>query len=88
MKELADIRVEIDAIDDQLADLVRRRLDIVGEVAAAKREKGVPVSDPARERAILTRVAEKVGPEYENAARLVFSAIFEVSRMRQVARMR
>lgn len=85
MKELADIRVEIDAIDDQLADLVRRRLDIVGEVAAAKREKGVPVSDPARERAILTRVAEKVGPEYENAARLVFTTLFGVTKARQRA---
>jgi len=77
--------VEIDAIDDQLADLVRRRLDIVGEVAAAKREKGVPVSDPARERAILTRVAEKVGPEYENAARLVFTTLFGVTKARQRA---
>ena len=85
MKELADIRVEIDAIDDQLADLVRRRLDIVGEVAAAKREKGVPVSDPARERAILSRVAEKVGPEYENAARLVFTTLFGVTKARQRA---
>ena len=85
MKDLGDIRGEIDAIDDQLADLLRRRLDIVGEVAAAKREKGVPVSDPARERAIMTRVAERVGSEYEDAARLLFTTLFGVAKARQRA---
>ena len=85
MKELDDIRSEIDGIDDRLAALIKRRLDIVGEVAEAKRRMGTPVSDPAREREIMTRVAEKVGPEYENGARLIFTTLFGIAKARQRA---
>ena len=83
MKDLADIRGEIDSIDAQLADLLKRRLDMMGDVAAVKREKGVPVDDPAREREVVAHVAERVGPEHENAARLVFAAIFDAAKARQ-----
>ena len=55
MKDLSDIRGEIDSIDTQLAGLLKRRLDIVGEVAAAKREKGVPVTEAG----ISTRFARR-----------------------------
>ena len=83
MKDIGSIREEIDSIDRELARLFQRRLEIVGQVAASKLERGAPVSDPARERDILSRVTAAVGPEYENGARLFFSTLFGISKARQ-----
>ena len=83
MKDLAEIRKEINAIDDELVKLIRQRLEIVEQVAANKKERGAPVFDPAREREILAKVAREVGPEYENGACLLFSTLMSISRARQ-----
>jgi len=83
MKDLKNIRGEIDSIDQEMARLYRRRLEIVGEVAQSKLERGVPVWDPARERDILSRVTSEVGPEFENGARLFFSTLFGITKARQ-----
>lgn len=86
MKNTIDqIRADIDQIDGELANLFQRRLEIMSRVAATKRESGAPINDPARERAILSRVTEAVGPEYENGARLFFSTLFGISKARQRA---
>lgn len=82
-RTLEEIRADIDAIDDQIASLYARRLDISKEVAEAKRAGGTPISSPAREREILGRVAERVGPEYEDGAALVFSTLFGQSKALQ-----
>ena len=85
MKDLRNIRAEIDAIDSELVRLFRRRLEVVGEVAASKHERGAPVTDPARERDILSRVSQEVGEEYAYGARLFFSTLFGISKARQRA---
>lgn len=83
MKDIKNIRGEIDSIDGELARLFRRRLEIVADVAASKHERGAPVTDPARERDILSRVTAEVGPDYENGARLFFSTLFGITKARQ-----
>ena len=83
MTDIGNIRAEIDSIDQELVRLFQRRLEIVGQVAASKQERGAPVTDPARERDILSRVTAAVGPEYENGARLFFSTLFGISKARQ-----
>ena len=83
MENLEQIRTEINKIDDELVRLFVRRLEVVEKVAEAKRASGRPVFDPARERAILSHVAETVGPRYEDGARLLFSTLFNISRARQ-----
>lgn len=83
MKDITEIRKEINDIDEELVKLFRRRLEIVEDVAKSKRERRAPVLDPAREREILSRVAGEVGPDYENGARLLFSTLFGISRARQ-----
>lgn len=85
MKDIRNIRAEIDAIDSELVRLFRRRLEVVGEVAASKHERGAPVTDPARERDILSRVSQEVGDEYAYGARLFFSTLFGISKARQRA---
>ncbi len=83
MKDLGNVRDEIDAIDGRLVELFLKRLELASEVAAAKRESGAPVTDPSREREILSRVSEAAGPEFENGARLLFTTLFSVSKARQ-----
>lgn len=53
--ELADLRREIDAIDDALHDLLMRRVTLTGRVAASKPAGGVALR-PAREAEILRRL--------------------------------
>ena len=57
MKELEDLRKEIDSIDEELVKLFVRRMDASSEVAAVKRASGISVHDPKREREILVKVA-------------------------------
>lgn len=54
-RELSDIRREIDAIDDELHDLLRRRTEIVEEVRAYKANERVKIR-PAREAEIIYRL--------------------------------
>ena len=61
--EVTERRKEIDGIDDEIARLFRRRMEIVDGIAESKRRRGAPVSDPARERMTLVRIANKVGPD-------------------------
>ena len=85
MKELKDIRDEINGIDESMRELFVRRLAVAAEVAEAKRAQGAPVLNPEREREILSRVAKEVGPDMENEARLFFTTLFSISRGRQRA---
>lgn len=82
---LEDIRSEINAIDDELVKLFVRRMEAAEKVAEAKRGSATPVQDPARERAILAKVAKAVGPDFENEARLLFTTLMSMSRGRQRA---
>ncbi len=85
MKDLSDVRQKIDSIDGQLVGLLRERMEIAKDVVEAKRAMGKPIFDPERERAILTRVMEEAGPEYETEMRMIFSTLFNLSKAKQRA---
>jgi len=87
MKELKQIREEIDAIDSQLAKLIESRLRLADDVAAAKQIGGRVVNDPTREREILTRVSGLVDRDVARGVRTVYSTLFGVSKARQRVRM-
>lgn len=50
---LSELRAALDAVDYELLELLVRRMAIVGEIAARKREHRVRIRDLARERQIL-----------------------------------
>ena len=79
---LEEIRRKIDAIDSQLLPLFQARMDCAKEVAAVKKEAGLPVLNAEREKAILDRVEASAG-EYGGAARVLCSTLMEVSRALQ-----
>ena len=59
LSDLADLRRRIDAIDDQMHDLLMERADIVAQVAASKRGGDVAFYQPGREAQILRRLAAR-----------------------------
>ena len=82
-KDLGQCRQEIDAIDDEITRLMEARLAVSERVAELKREAGSPVTDPARERAILTRVTDHVPPEHMIGVRQLFTTLFGLSKALQ-----
>ena len=84
-RDIQDIRAEIDGLNIQMADCLRRRMELSAEVAAYKMAHGLPISDPAREDAILHDMAERVGGEYGDYARRLFTLLMEMSREHQAA---
>ena len=81
--ELQELRGRIDRIDDELVRLFAERMDVAAEVAAYKKEKGLPVLDAARERAKLRDVMEKAPEELQEQTAALYSLLFEMSRARQ-----
>jgi len=82
---MESIRNDINGIDDELVKLFVKRMEASEKMAEVKRGNGKPVQDPARERSILSKVAQAVGPELENEARLFFTTLMSMSRGRQRA---
>ena len=82
---MESIRSEINEIDDELVKLFVRRMGASERMAEVKRGLSAPVQDPARERSILAKVADAVGPDLENEARLMFTTLMSISRGRQRA---
>ena len=50
MKDLSTLRTEINAIDQQILELLSKRFQCSEGVAAYKKEKDIPVFDPEREK--------------------------------------
>lgn len=82
MKDLGQIRNEIDSIDKQLIDLFKRRMDCAKAVGEYKKENNISVLNQVRENEILDKVQE-MGGEYGTFARLLYSNIMELSRALQ-----
>ena len=78
--DLKELRNEIDAIDDQLVKLFCQRMEVASMVADYKKEHGLPILVPSREREILADVAQKAGEEMGNYTRVLYSMLFELSR--------
>ena len=55
MKELKDIRKEIDAVDKEMASLFEKRMALVEDVARIKKENGLPLVDKNREKVLIER---------------------------------
>ncbi len=83
MRELSDIRVEIDQIDEELLSLLNRRASLAFEVRAAKQKSGAIPADyyrPDRERSMLAALVEKnPGPLRDSQVKNIFQAIIASS---------
>lgn len=59
--ELEDLRRQIDEIDEELVEVISRRLSIMPEVAEIKRSQNVGIDQEEREREVLENIRRKAG---------------------------
>lgn len=81
--DLSELRREIDRIDAELVSLFSHRMQVCASVAEYKRHVGMPVSDPAREAALLERVAKTSPAETADYTRTLYANILSLSRAYQ-----
>lgn len=81
--ELSEIRAKIDEIDTDLLTRFVERMDIATDVAKSKIEMGKKVFDPARERAKLKNVADRVPENYKQQTITLFRLLMSMSKAEQ-----
>lgn len=83
--KLEDIRNEIDAIDDKIAELYVQRMNLVREVAVVKKQEKINLSNTAREKEIKDRVTTSMPEDMKAYGEQVFDTLFETSKAYQTS---
>ena len=79
--DIEDWRNEIDRVDQELVELLNRRAHCAIEIGRIKRERGLPIYLPEREREVIQHVVEvNAGPLDAEAVRRLFERIIDESR--------
>lgn len=84
---LEQLRREIDALDEQIVELLSRRHGVVQRVLALKKAAGLPIYHPAREEDLISQrraQARQVGLDPDHVEEL-YRCILRQSRVRQTA---
>jgi chorismate mutase-like protein len=85
--ELALLRHDLDRMDEELLDLIRRRIGCCVEIAHVKRAHGVPMMQPARIGVVQDRAArygERHGIDQDFLRRLYDLIITETCRVEEL----
>ncbi len=84
MKTLEDCRISIDSIDNEMLDLLNKRMKVVERVGEIKNKVGGAIYRPEREKAIIERLVKisnkSNGLLNKNAIEAIFLEVFAVSR--------
>ncbi len=80
---LDDLRKQIDTIDDEIATLLAKRMDIVEKIGHLKSQNNSAVYRPEREKAIISRISQKLKNSKLNKKDIeaIFSEVFCISRL-------
>lgn len=79
MRDISEIRKEINEIDERLVELFVRRMNCSKDVAEYKTANNIPILNEARENEVLDRVSAQSG-EYGAYSRQLFTEIMRLSR--------
>lgn len=75
------IRQEIDRLDEELLRIFNARASLALQIGEIKKERGLPVYDPTREKAIFLRMqAANPGPLDDGAIVRLFERVIDESR--------
>lgn len=84
--DLKDTRKKIDALDQQIVSLLEERWELSNQVAAYKKEHGLPILDSGREEEVIRGNIKRLrNSEYSASIQDVFEKIMEASRNLQRA---
>lgn len=84
IRDLSDLRSDLDQIDREIIALFERRMEVSRQVAAYKREKGLPILDAVREEQVLQSRAEMLkDASLTQPCRELFTELMRLSRKEQ-----
>lgn len=84
MRELREIRQDLDRVDGEMVRLFEKRMGLALEVAQYKAAHGLPVLDASREEQVLaTRAAMLQSPVWTTQTRTLFQQLMALSRAAQ-----
>lgn len=75
------LRMRIDEIDLKLVELLNERADLANEIGRIKKDLGLPIYVPSREKQVLINVMQaNGGPLPESAVRRLFERVIDETR--------
>ncbi|MDR3185213.1 MAG: chorismate mutase [Christensenellaceae bacterium] len=83
MSDISKSRDQIDKIDDEIAKLYNKRMQLVKEIGQDKSRSNVNVFDGNREKAIINRVAKLVAEDVQLYTKQVYMTLFDTSKAYQ-----
>lgn len=83
MRDLNELRAEIDRLDREIVPLLCARMSASAEVAEYKRVNNLPVLDKAREDALLEKIGAAAGGKYAAYVLAIYETILAESRKYQ-----
>jgi monofunctional chorismate mutase len=84
LRDIKELRDEIDALDKQLVELLEKRLDVVTEVVKYKISNNKPIFDSSREEEVLAKNLQRVhNNEYEAVIEQILIALMDYSKAYQ-----
>ena len=81
--DLNEAREQIDLIDDQMAKLFEKRMDLAKEIGTYKHDNNLPAVNRTREREIINRISNEIHEEYAGYSKTLFNMLFDLSRAYQ-----
>lgn len=78
MEILKPYRTKIDALDDQIVDLLKQRFDIIHEVGALKAREHIPAILEDRVREVIDRAGLRAGI-HENEIREIYALMVTIA---------
>lgn len=79
--DLDELRRSIDAVDQEILRLLHERIRLVMQVGEYKRQRGIPVYDPERERLLLERLSSAAESPLDGPTiRRIFERLVDESR--------
>ena len=81
--DIADLRKQIDEVDENLIRLFSQRMDIAAGIARYKEAHKLPVFVPEREKEVLTSVYKRSRADLAQHTRALYLMLFELSKSYQ-----
>ena len=83
-KRILQLRKEIDNLDEEIIQLLKKRMRISKEVGELKEKLDIPVEDKIREQEIIERLTTRAGKNLSEEQLIrIFAAVFRSSKQVQ-----
>ena len=80
MEKLQEYREEIEKIDEELAKLICKRMDVSLKIGQLKKENNLSIYDPKREETLREKNLSRVEEKYKKGYNEILNVILKVSK--------